>query len=495
MTPKALTWPALLMAALAGALSHLAFAPYHQAWLLLLALPLWLATLQDRSPGQGAALGFAFGMGLFTTGISWVHVSMAQFGGLPLIASLALMALLAAYLSLYPALVGYCLNRYFPVANAARYLLALPVLWLLAEWLRGRLLTGFPWLNLGTSQLHSPFGNLMPIGGEALAGLALLLSTGALALAWQRRHWRWAMLALLPLASALLPQSWVSESGQSRTVALVQGNIKQSIKWDPDSLWPTLLRYQDLSRPHMDADILLWPEAAVPSIEPFEQDFLHRLDDSAAFRGTSLITGIIDYDQLGNRYYNSVIVLNGDYRYGGANRYNKHHLLPIGEFVPFGDLLRPLAPFFNLPMSDFDRGPADQANLHLSGLKAAMAICYEVAFGDEWRRNVGPDTDLLMTVSNDAWFGDSIGPWQHLQIAQVRARELGRPMLRATNDGVTATIGPDGRLRRLLPRFVPAVLTDELPLVEGQTPYARFGSLWLWTLLPLLLLAWRLRHH
>ncbi|WKE66635.1 apolipoprotein N-acyltransferase [Gallaecimonas kandeliae] len=481
-----------LAAWLLGGLSHLAFAPYHQAWLLLFTLPLWLWQLEGRGPRQGAWLAFAFGFGFFLTGVAWVHVSIVQFGGLPLAVSMLFMAILAGYLALYPALLGYLLNRFFPLPGWPRYLVALPVLWIGSEWLRGWVLTGFPWLNLGASQLDSPFGNWLPIGSEALAGFMLMLCVGALALCRQQKAWALAALGLIGL-SLLLPRHWVTPTGKTLKVALVQGNIPQSLKWNPDSLEPTLLKYQDLTRPAMGADLVLWPEAAVPDLEPMEQPFLAQLDAVAAFRHTSLVTGIIDYHLGNDSYFNTVIVLDGNYSYGDANRYNKHHLLPIGEFVPFAELLRPIAPFFNLPMSDFARGPLVQPNLEVAGHKAAMAICYEVAFSGQVRANVQPDTDLLMTVSNDAWFGDSIGPWQHLQIAQVRARELGRPMLRATNDGVTATMDADGHIQRQLPRFVPAVLNDEIVLVSGQTPYGRFGLLWCWLLLPFSWLGWRFR--
>ncbi|WP_115719359.1 apolipoprotein N-acyltransferase [Gallaecimonas mangrovi] len=475
-----------------GALSHLAFAPYHQAWLLLFTLPLWLWQIQHKSPRQGGFLSFCFGFGFFVTGVAWVHVSIYQFGGMPLLVSMLIMAVLAFYLALYPALVGYYLNRFFPLANWPRFLVALPVLWLASEWLRGWLLTGFPWLNLGVSQLDTPFGNYLPIGSEVLAGFMLVLCCGMLAYA--RYQKRWALFALMLIGlSALLPSSWVKYRGQTLSVALVQGNIPQSMKWDPDALVKSLYKYLDLSRPHMNADMLVWPEGAIADLEQNQQGFLSQLNAITGFRKNNLVTGIIDYNNQTHNYYNTVIVLDGHYHYGDANRYIKHHLLPIGEFVPFGDLLRPLAPLFNLPMSDFARGAYRQPNLKIGKFKGAMAICYEVAFSRQVRANVDKDTDFLMTVSNDAWFGDSIGPWQHLQIAQARAKELGRPMIRDTDNGVTATMDAQGHIRRELPRFVAATLTDKLPLVTGQTPYGRFGLLWCWLLLPLVIAGWRFR--
>lgn len=484
----------LLLAIAAGAMTHLAFAPYHLAFMPLLTLPLWLWLLDGKSARQGGWLGFAFGFGMFMSGIWWVHVSMVMFGDLPLWLALGLMILLSAYLALYPALTGYLLNRLFPLAGWPRHLIGLPLLWLLSEWLRGWVLTGFPWLNLGTSQLDTPLGNWLPIGSEALASFWLVMCAGALALARYQR--RWAVMALTVIAvSALLPKSWVKDTGQSLKVTLVQGNIAQSLKWDPDHLAPTLQKYLSLTTPHLDSDLIIWPEAAIPDVEPAEQDFLQQLDEEVARHHSTLVTGIVDYRYATQAFYNTAIVLDGHYHYADANRYQKHHLLPIGEYVPFAKLLRPLAPFFNLPMSDFNRGPARQPNLKLGNLKAAMAICYEVAFSGLVRADMRPDTQLLLTISNDAWFGNSIGPHQHMQIAQARARELGRPMLRATNDGVTAIVDAQGHIQQRLPRFVAASLTGKVKLVSGQTPYARFGLLWCWLLLPLGWLGWRQRYH
>ena len=257
-----------------------------------------------------------------------------------------------------------------------------------------------------------------------------------------------------------------------------------------------MLKYLDLSRVNYDADIIVWPESAIPSIEPMALDYLDTINRSAALNNSTVITGILNYNFESKQYFNSLIVLGkkhrsdneGDYYYNNTNRYDKNHLLPIGEFVPFGDLLRPIAPLFNLPQSSFSRGDYRQKNLIAQDLNLLPLICFEIAFPNQLSANFTEETDLLLTVSNDAWFGNSHGPHQHLEIARMRALEFGRPILRATNNGITAITDHLGKIISQIPQFEEGVLKTNVQLVTGQTPYSRWGRLFQW-LLPLLIFA------
>ncbi len=336
--------------------------------------------------------------------------------------------------------------------------------------MRGWLFTGFPWLWIGYSQTEGPLAPLAPLLGVEGITLALALGAGAFTLLLLRRQW-WAMAVPLVIAGATYwagLQTWVTPQNDMRTsVALIQGNIPQAVKWLPSQRWPTLMKYFDLTRQNWDADIIVWPEAAVPALEREIPTFLSNLDNAARRNNTALITGILDQNDKG-QFFNNVMVLgdNGakDYAYPGAVVYSKHHLLPFGEFVPFEDLLRPLAPIFNLPMSSFSRGDFQQPNLDAKGHKLSTALCYEIAFSDQVRKNTHKDTDFILTLSNDSWFGRSIGPIQHLEIAQMRALELGKPVIRATNNGVTAVIGSNGRIQASVPQFETAVLKTDVSL-------------------------------
>ncbi|ABI38080.1 apolipoprotein N-acyltransferase [Shewanella sp. MR-4] len=477
----------LVLAFILGASTALSFAPY-SLWIIYpvaMALALWLS--DSLTPKASFFHWLSFGFGCFAVGISWVHVSMDTFGGLPLAASVGLMALLALYLALYPALTGLGLAWLTRTNTPSlwRNLLLFPALWVLTEWARGWVMTGFPWIWAGYSQTQGPLKELASIIGALGLSFLIAMLAGALALCFSKRYK--SLLILLPIIAAA---AWVAPkltqiqpTGESVKVALVQGNIPQSMKWEPESLWPTLLKYMDLSREHFDADIIVWPEAAIPAPDYQVQDFLDNANKVANLNHTSIITGIISRQQ--NEFYNSLIVLGNhnqkqqdtpDYESGGSNQFKKHHLLPIGEFVPFQALLRPIAPFFNLPMSSFARGDYQQPNLSAVGHKIAPAICYEIAFPEQLRDSVNLGTDLLLTVSNDAWFGTSNGPLQHMEIAQMRAIELGRPLVRATNNGVTAVVDEKGNITAALPQFETGVLSATIPLVTGQTWFAKIGQ-------------------
>lgn len=481
-------------AAFVGALTTLAFAPY-QLWPLALLSPLLLlALLYQQSARHALVIGYAWGLGQFATGISWVHVSIDNFGGMPKIASVFLMALLVGYLSVYSALWAWSLNHFFPRSNRSRYLLAAPVLWLIFDWLRGWVMTGFPWLWLGYSQIDSPLANFAPLGGVELLTLLIMMCAGALMYAIVHRAWSTIMIPLVIFATGygLRNIDWVTPNPDSKTtVALIQGNIPQELKWKPSQRWPTIMKYTDLSRENWDADIIVWPEAAIPAFEFEIPSYLRNLDEAARLNHSAIVTGVVNMGQ-NKKFYNSILSLGstpyGDYEYDPTERYHKHHLLPFGEFVPFERILRPLAPFFNLPMSSFSRGAFVQPNIVANGRHMAPALCYEIIFNEQVRQNVTDETDFILTLSNDAWFGRSIGPLQHMEIARMRALELGKPLIRSTNNGVTAVTDYKGNVLTQLPQFETGVLRAELESTSGQTPYRLVGSwpLYAWTLLSLI---------
>ncbi len=490
-------WVANLSALIFGASTTLAFAPYNFWPLAFISVFGLLFCLHNKTPKQSGLVGFSYGFGLFATGISWVHVSMDLFGGMPFSVTLGLMGLLSAYLALFVALTGYftnfCFNkRASPLSSQIRYLILFPALWLVFDWARGHFLTGFPWLWFGYSQIDTPLVGLATITGVQGVTLAVVLISAALFIAVKEQKWR-PLVVITPVLFAagyfLQQQQWTQPQPLVK-VALVQGNIDQNLKWEPDQLWPSLFKYVDLTEANKDADIVIWPESAIAALEYRVEAFLKQFEQSLRDDGISLVTGIIDFNPESDDYYNAIISLGNTgkqtYDKDGSNRYYKHHLLPIGEFVPFEDLLRPLAPYFNLPMSSFSRGDLVQNNLNASGVELAAALCYEVAFSEQLRKNINSDTGMIVTVSNDAWFGDSIGPDQHLEIARMRAIEFGRPVVRGTNTGITAAFDAKGRELGRLPQFEEGVLKVEVTPTQGLTPYSQLGS---WPLIAVVTLA------
>ena len=476
-----------MLALIAGILMVFSYSPFN-LWPIA---PFAIATLfylnRNVSAKTAASHGFIFGLGWFGAGISWVHVSIAEFGGLPLIASLLLMVILVSYLSLYPTLACWLSHKFSNKNTLSITYLALFIpLFILMEYLRGTLLTGFPWLSFGYTLTDSPLNNLAPwIGETGLTAVSLLLGFAIYALSQRSFKPAVVISSVLLLALGFVHFSpSVSYRDKSIDVVLVQGNIKQELRFAPENFWPTMAKYQDMTRPNWQADLIVWPEAAIPEIEVLVDDYLGNLDKAAAFNNTALITGIIDY-QLGTKtVYNNLIVVGkkhaddqqGHYRYLHHNRYNKHQLLPIGEFVPFEEILRPIAPLFDLDHSSFTRGEAKQANLIANGYHVLPAICYEIAFSSLVRGNYQQDSDILFTVSNDAWFGNSHGPHQHMQIARMRALELGMPLVRVTNNGVSGVYDPIAKHGQYLPQFEAALERFTLPLTTGKTFYSQYGD-------------------
>jgi apolipoprotein N-acyltransferase len=486
----------MTLACLFGALLTLAYAPFSFWFVTFLSLTSFIYLLSNSLPTQGFKLGFAFGLGWFGAGMSWVHVSIADFGGVPLIGSLALMLLLSAYLALFPAISCKLITKYF---NSKLWPIALPFIWLFVEWIRSWLFTGLPWLSLGYSQIHGPLSGWFPVIGEfGVSGLSVLIST-ALAIWLTDKTWlpSTLMVAVLFVSGLTLNQyQWAKPTGEAARIAMVQGNIEQALRWTPEQDQPTMDKYQNMTADHWQNDVIIWPEAAIPQLEPVAAEYLNEMDNLAAQTNTGLITGIVNYNFETREAYNNLVGLgqkhadgpnnqgpsSGQYRYFHGNRFAKHHLLPIGEFIPLEDWIRGLAPIFDLPMSSFSRGDFQQTNIEAKGYHFAPAICFEIAFPRQISANLYYNTDFIITVSNDAWFGGSHGPAQHLEIAQARAKEFGLPVLRATNNGITAFIDHQGQIQSRLPQFEAAVLSDTIQQVKGYTPYRSFGDWTIWCL-------------
>lgn len=479
----------LLLAALLGAVQVFAFAPFQQWWVLYPSFVGLFFLLKNSQLNRKRFfwVSFTFNLAMFIATIHWIYVSMDLFGGMPSIVSGFLIVLLCAYLALFPTFALWLTNKIPTRSMSIKLLLVFPSCWLMMDWVRGWFLTGFPWAYLGYSHADTPLSGFAPVFGVQGITLAILLICGAISLLLMKQSRVLSItliISLISIAYALKSISYTTLQAPIK-VALVQGNIDQNDKWKADQLYPSLFKYLDLSNAgdHEDhkGELIIWPESAIAALELDMQRFLQPVSQEFEKQGKTLITGIISYNLKNNEYFNSIIMLGKlpkgqGYSQTSPNRYQKHQLLPIGEFVPFEDILRPLAPYFNLPMSSFQRGDEIQHNLQSDHSTLAPALCYEIAFPELLRKNMHLDTGFILTLSNDAWFGDSIGPDQHLEIARMRAIEFGRPMLRSTNNGITAIYSRTGEELGRLPVNTAAVLRREIQPALGQTPYQRFGQ-------------------
>jgi apolipoprotein N-acyltransferase len=472
------------LAALAlGALNVFAFAPFG-LWPLqigTLAALFWLV-LRESSIRRIALTGWAYSFGWLAAGLHWLYISMHDYGGLPAWMAMVAVALLAAVLGLYVAIAmatGAWLRQRWQLAPAALLLLVLPALWMLAEWMRGWLFTGLPWVGSGYAHSDGPLAGFAPLAG--VYGLAWISAIIAGALVLMRSKKPAALLAavLLAAGAGLKTVDWTAPHGEPISVRLLQGNVPQEMKFVPEKIAASLSLYAEMIR-SAPADLIATPETAIPLLSNrLPPEYLARLTEFAQTSKSHLILGIPINDGPA-KYANSVIGLSPD---SGrpAYRYDKHHLVPFGEFIPAG--ARWFVEMMNIPLGDFNRGALLQEPFAVREQWVLPNICYEDLFGEEIAAQLAasffagkPQATMLLNVSNIAWFGDSIALPQHLQISQMRALETGRPMLRATNTGATAVIDPKGKVVTQLPPFEPGMLSASVQGFEGLTPYVYYGN-------------------
>ena len=460
----------------AGCLLPLGFAPF-ALWPLALVSPaLLFLTWRNVGAGRAAWRGFLFGIGCFGIGVSWVYVSLHDFGFMPVpLAALATL-LFVAGLALYPALLGFAQARLASLPAGARLALVAPAAWVAIEWLRGWFLTGFPWLNLGYSQSDTPLAGYAAVLGVYGVSLAVAVSAGLLAAMMHdraRAAWLYAplLLAIWLGGWALGRVDWTQADGAPLRVALAQGNVALAQKWHPDYRQGIVDRYVQLSEQAGAVDMIVWPEAALPGdVAQFGPELLPRLERLSRTQNAALILGVVERDAANRKYYNSVMHVGST-----PAAYRKQHLVPFGEFLPWPSVFRGLIRYLQIPMSDFSAGDAQQPPFMAAGRTLGVSVCYEDAFGEEVIRTL-PSATLLVNVSEDAWFGHSLAPHQRVQMARLRALEAGRPLVRAANTGPSVAIDHRGRVLARSPQFEPHVLVGTVQPMRDATPYVRVGN-------------------
>ena len=480
----------MLIAAAAGASLVLSYAPFGYWFIQFPSLMILLLMItQSRSAKQAAWFGWSWGFGLFVTGVFWLRISISQFGGMTESLAISATILFVAFIALYIALFAWLIRRFIHVTSPLSWMLLVPSLWFLLELARGWVLTGFPWLSLGYAHSDSPMNALMPmVGVHGVSWVTMFLVASFFA---AKRWYAWLSIISMILLIGIIPREWTQPTGQETSVAVVQGNVPQRLKWRANLFDQWLSHYESLSALAQEAEVVIWPETAISGFETELTPELERLDALFKQKGQSFVTGVVAGDRQG-AYYNAMIT-RGD---AAEGEYYKHHLVPFGEFMPLKQLIGPIMSWLRVPVSDFSIGAAKQSLLELKGQRVGVNICYEDAFAREVLKAL-PEADWLLNASNDAWFGDSLAPHQHLQIARARAAESGRYLVRATNTGISAVINQRGQLVETIPQFEAEVMQVKVPSYQGKTPYVLWRD-WPLMLISLLALAWvwlQLRWH
>jgi apolipoprotein N-acyltransferase len=508
---RTLPWWHYLAAAAAGALNTLSFAPTpHGGWLELAIFVFFFAWLTRTTGWKSAALtGFAFGFGNYVSGVWWLYVSMHFYGGMPAPLAGTALVLFSLYLAVYPALAagvwsfcaGHARNGKLvddqPFSPTWHGAFAFASAWAIGEWLRGTVFTGFPWLASGYAQVDGPFAGFAPIVGVYGVGWVLALAAALIAQAVLRsltskngnapatpRTVRVAVPAAIAVAliaaGLVLPLvSWTTPANATLTVRLLQGNVKQDMKFEESGVKAAIDEYQRMitAKP---ADLIVTPETAIPVLaQAIPESFALAVRNFADSTHSSIlfgaVGGTITPEGRVVDYTNSLFGITPGQR--GVYRYDKHHLVPFGEFVPWG--FRWFVNLMNIPLGDFARGAPVQKPFVVHNQPVAVDICYEDIFGEEIARTVR-ESDLpagvLVNSTNLAWFGDTIALDQHLQIARMRSLETGRPMLRATNTGATAAIDAHGNVIARLPTFTQGSIETTVQGTTGFTPYVTSGN-------------------
>ena len=465
------------MSSFAGALFLLAFAPFDVSILAAVSIGYLFILCLTQPPKIVIQCFFCFGLILFVLGLYWLYISIHTVSGGPIWLAILLIVILSVFMALYYALAGYLISISYTKfqSQSLTLLIIAPSIWVLIEWLRGWLLSGFPWFSVGYSQTNTYLSNWAPIGGIYMVSWICGICAGLLALIYlgKGQHSYKAAAALITIitVSLLLGMfSWTQSTGEKFTVSLVQGGIQQERKWLPGEFSKTLDLYKSSLITSNKSDLVVWPEVAIPSIASNVESYLDDLKKVVKENQIQmLLFGILTSDKTSGEIRNSMMAI------GSSDVvYHKRHLLPFGEYFPVPDLVRSWLQSMGLPNRDIQRGNTIQDMPQLSNILIAPSICYEDIFGSELL-GYFPEANLLVNITNNAWFGKSFASEQHFQMSIMRAIESGRYLLRATNTGVTAIVEPDGTVERAQ-SFKYSILSGTIEPMIGNTPYTKYGN-------------------
>ncbi len=473
-----------LFSFLAGASMVFSFAPFNLFFVSYIALAaLFYLLILSNDRAQIIKLSWAFGIGLFGAGTSWVFESMYAFAQAPFLLATLFTFLFVLALALQITLFGLIVSFFRRYSLVNTLLLVYPAAWVLIEWTRGWLFTGFPWLYIGHSQIDTWFAHFAPLGGSLMVSWAVAIIAGALVVIFTHHNPSsisrlsriasiCAIIFLTGAAWLLSGSKWIEYEGETLSVSLLQGNIAQEKKWLPENRVPSVERYMEMTRDNWDSDLIVWPETAIPGrFTDFKDFVLGPMQQETHDNNTNLLIGGFR-ETVNGQVENSTLVLGRGL--SGVDFYSKRHLVPLGEYIPLLEYFRWLDRWINIPFNNLSQG-TDDGLLTIGKHQAQISICYEDAFGEEIIDDL-PEADYLVNVTNDGWFSHTLQPYQHMQIARFRALETGRYLLRATNTGLSGIINHKGKILHTMPAYEQGVVKGTIKILSGTTPYVKYGN-------------------
>lgn len=465
----------LLRAFFAGILLPLGFAPFHFPGLSILGLALLFAQLRATPLMQPFLVGFVFGLGFLGFGVSWIYVSIHEYGHLNLALSASITLLFVFYLAIYPGLVTLFFSKLAKNLGPVNSSLLFCSLWCLGEYLRATVLGGFPWLLIGFGQIDTPLSQLLPLigiyGVSFLTCLAATCLTNSIQISQTKRYFFIiAFVSLLLLPALLAHKKWTLIHDKPISVGVIQANLSMRDKWDESLFWQLLARYQaGIDKLINKNRLIVMPESAIPVPPSYISDFLEGIHAKAIKYGSSVLLGIPKpTNEEQSFYYNALIGLGK-----AKGHYLKQHLVPFGEYTPrfFAKIMQWLA----IPEEKLKPGETNQSLIKISKHAIATLICYELAYPQLLRKQL-PQAEWVVSISDDGWFGRSLAMYQHLQMAQALSLQTGRYQIVANNDGLSSIINDQGDLVNSLPAFTAGTLESTIYAAEGATPWTTLGD-------------------
>jgi len=457
-----------------GALLPLSFSPYKLPVAVFISIATLLIAVRNSDRKVAFFLGWVYGLGVFGVGVWWIQVSIHQFGVPYWVFSVGLTVVFISLMALYFAFFAFLLSFFNYKSDA--YFLVAPSLWLAIEFIRSKFASGFPWLLVGYSQVDGFFKGWIPvIGALGCSGLVVLIVgifIWALSFSLRKFLVITILISMVFVSGSLLEKvEWTANRGADLEVVLVQGAIEQEVKWDLSHRKRSIQRYLTLTEDYWGADVIVWPETALTTLPEQIPELIAFLQNLAEKSSSDFLVGIPTRNSENGEYYNSLLKLGEN-----PDQYSKRKLVPYGEYFPGKELFEWFDQFLLIPMSDLSPGGPLKDSIIVQGIETGILICYEVSFTKTAFSSL-PAAGLIVNISNDAWFGDTSAPFQHLQIARIRALESGRSIVRATNNGITAIINHRGLVLERGPQFIPAVIKHKVPIRSGSTPYVSYGDL------------------